>query len=203
MEQIPSWEANRFSASQEIPRILWNPKVHYLIHQYQPPVRIPSQLDPIHTPTSHFLKSHLCIILSFTPGYPKWSLSLRPPHQNPVYASRAVGNTVRNSSVISGSTDCSHKVHKLRKIRPNCRQILNSVKIFTLATEIMLDNVLMTCSLCLNYWLLGLSQFVAWCWSVLINLKCNFAARLKFSTNSNWGFNLYSFFWGHVYFSRL
>jgi len=26
MEQSPSWEANRFSASQEIPRILWNPK---------------------------------------------------------------------------------------------------------------------------------------------------------------------------------
>ena len=25
MEQSPSWEANRFSASQEIPRILWDP----------------------------------------------------------------------------------------------------------------------------------------------------------------------------------
>jgi hypothetical protein len=29
MEQSPSWEANRLSASQEISRVLWNPKVHY------------------------------------------------------------------------------------------------------------------------------------------------------------------------------
>ena len=29
MEQSPSWEANRFLASQEIPSILWNPKVYY------------------------------------------------------------------------------------------------------------------------------------------------------------------------------
>jgi len=28
MEHDYSWEANRFSASQEIPRILWKPKVH-------------------------------------------------------------------------------------------------------------------------------------------------------------------------------
>jgi len=87
MQQSPTWEANRFSASQEIPCILWNPKVHYHIHKRPPPAPILSQLDPIHTPTSHFLKIHLNIIPTSTPRSPKWSPSLRFPHQNPVYAS--------------------------------------------------------------------------------------------------------------------
>jgi len=62
MEQSPSWEANRFSASQEIPCILWKPKVHYCSHKSLPPVPILCHINPVPHPTWRsvlILSSHL------------------------------------------------------------------------------------------------------------------------------------------------
>ena len=55
MVQNPSWEANWFAASQEIPRILWNLKVHNRTHKRLPPVPILCQPNPVHIPTFQLL----------------------------------------------------------------------------------------------------------------------------------------------------
>ena len=62
MVQSPSWEANWFAASQEIPHISRNPKVHYRTHKRPPPVSILGQPNPVHIPTSHLLEIHPSII---------------------------------------------------------------------------------------------------------------------------------------------
>jgi len=82
--QSPSWEANWFAASQEIPRISWNPKVHYHTHKRPPTVPILGQPNPVHIPTSHLLEIHPNIIHPSTPRSPQWSHSHRSPHQDSI-----------------------------------------------------------------------------------------------------------------------
>jgi CRISPR/Cas system-associated protein endoribonuclease Cas2 len=83
MQHSPSWEANWFAASQEIPWILWNPKVYYHIHKFPAICLYPEPAQSSPYPTSYLLKSHLNIILPSMPGSPQWSLSLSFPHLPP------------------------------------------------------------------------------------------------------------------------
>jgi len=85
MVQSPSWEANWFAASQEIPRISRNPKVHYRTQKRPPPVSILGQPNPLHIPTSHLLEIHPNIIHPSTPRSTQWALSLRFPQQDPIH----------------------------------------------------------------------------------------------------------------------
>jgi len=76
MVQSPSWEANWFAASQEIPRISRNPKVNFRTHKCPPPVSILGQPNPVHIPTSHILEAHPNIIHPSTPRSPQWTVLL-------------------------------------------------------------------------------------------------------------------------------
>ena len=71
MVQSPSWEANWFAASQEIPRISRNPKVHYRTHKRPPTISILGQPNPVHIPTFYLLEIHPNIIHPSTPRSPQ------------------------------------------------------------------------------------------------------------------------------------
>jgi len=70
MELSPSWEATQFAASQGIPLILWNPKVHYRMHNNLPPVPILSQNNPVYTPRHTSWKSILILSTHLRLGLP-------------------------------------------------------------------------------------------------------------------------------------
>jgi hypothetical protein len=56
-----SRETDSFSAVQEIPRFLWNPKIRYRVQKSSPTDPILSQLNPVHTFTHYYL--NICLLL--------------------------------------------------------------------------------------------------------------------------------------------
>jgi hypothetical protein len=69
-----SWEADSRSASQEIPRLLWNPKAYYSVHNSPPLVPILSLMNPAHTFPPCFAKIISNFILPSTYRSSVWSL---------------------------------------------------------------------------------------------------------------------------------
>jgi hypothetical protein len=58
MEHSSSREANTHSASQEIPRILWNPQVHFGLHDTLPLVPVLSQKNLVQNFLAYLPRIH-------------------------------------------------------------------------------------------------------------------------------------------------
>jgi hypothetical protein len=110
MEHSPSWEDNYQSASQEISRLFWNPKVRYRVHKNPPQVSVLSQTNPVHTFPPSFHKIHSRIIFPSTPMSSEWSLSFGFSDQN----------FVRISHI-------SHTCYMLRQSHPNSFDHSNNI----------------------------------------------------------------------------
>jgi hypothetical protein len=83
----PSWHGvqlkkSTLAASQEIPRLLWNPKVHYRVYKGPQLIPILSQMNPVHTLPLYFPEIHSVIIFSSMSTSCKTSLSFRFSSKN-------------------------------------------------------------------------------------------------------------------------
>jgi hypothetical protein len=62
MDLSPTWKAASHADTQEVPSILWNPKVSYRVHKSPPLIYILSQINPVHTIASYLHKIHFNIV---------------------------------------------------------------------------------------------------------------------------------------------
>jgi len=76
MQQGPSWEANRSLASQETPRIIWNPNAHYRVHNGPPLFPVLSEISSLYAilfledPFQYYLYTYVQVfqVVDFPPA---------------------------------------------------------------------------------------------------------------------------------------
>jgi len=98
MEQSDSSEINRFAASQIILRVVWYTIIHYRIHKCTSLFPIRSQLNPVHTTTSQYLKVGHIFSFTSNPWSPKWWLSLKFRQWKPVFNSTEGHNNTADAN---------------------------------------------------------------------------------------------------------
>jgi hypothetical protein len=80
MEQSSSRNANSSSPTQEFPRILRIPKIHYHVYKILSHVPIPSHINPVHAVATDIFKININIIPPSTPTFLSGHF-FRLPHQ--------------------------------------------------------------------------------------------------------------------------
>jgi hypothetical protein len=63
MEFSPCWETTSFLVTEELPNILWNPKIHRCFYKSPPLVPTLSQINPVYISAAYFSKTEFNITI--------------------------------------------------------------------------------------------------------------------------------------------